>query len=107
MTGPQMLVDCTHPCVRRRLEAFADRLVGGSPGDRRSSPGVPRTHECVQSTTIPGGPRTHECVQSTREWERYSPMRLEGAVCVVTGGGSGIGAALARRFAEEGAARVI
>jgi NAD(P)-dependent dehydrogenase (short-subunit alcohol dehydrogenase family) len=34
-------------------------------------------------------------------------MELDGAVCVVTGGGNGIGAALARRFAAEGAAGVV
>lgn len=34
-------------------------------------------------------------------------MELSGAVCVVTGGGNGIGAALARRFAAEGAAGVV
>ncbi len=34
-------------------------------------------------------------------------MRLEGSVTVVTGGGSGIGAALATRLAEEGAAAVV
>ena len=34
-------------------------------------------------------------------------MELQGAVCVVTGGGNGIGAALARRFAAEGAAGVV
>lgn len=34
-------------------------------------------------------------------------MDLGGAVCVVTGGGNGIGAALSRRFAAEGAAGVI
>ena len=34
-------------------------------------------------------------------------MRVTGAVVVVTGGGSGIGAALARRFAAEGAAAVV
>lgn len=32
---------------------------------------------------------------------------LTGSVCVVTGGGNGIGAALARRFAAEGAAGVV
>jgi NAD(P)-dependent dehydrogenase (short-subunit alcohol dehydrogenase family) len=34
-------------------------------------------------------------------------MELAGAVCVVTGAGNGIGAALARRFAAEGAAGVV
>ena len=34
-------------------------------------------------------------------------MDIDGAVCVVTGGGNGIGAALARRFAAEGAAGVV
>ena len=34
-------------------------------------------------------------------------MDLAGAVCVVTGGGNGIGAALVRRFAAEGAAGVV
>ena len=34
-------------------------------------------------------------------------MQLDGAVCVVTGGGNGIGAALARRFGAEGAAGVV
>ena len=34
-------------------------------------------------------------------------MDLNGAVCVVTGGGNGIGAALARRFIAEGAAGVV
>lgn len=34
-------------------------------------------------------------------------MELGGAVCVITGGGNGIGAALARRFAAEGAAGVV
>ena len=34
-------------------------------------------------------------------------MRVAGAVVVVTGGGSGIGAALARRFAADGAAAVV
>jgi NAD(P)-dependent dehydrogenase (short-subunit alcohol dehydrogenase family) len=34
-------------------------------------------------------------------------VQLQGSVCVVTGGGNGIGAALARRFADEGAAGVV
>ena len=34
-------------------------------------------------------------------------MRVDGQVVVVTGAGSGIGAAMARRFAQEGAAAVV
>jgi NAD(P)-dependent dehydrogenase (short-subunit alcohol dehydrogenase family) len=34
-------------------------------------------------------------------------MELAGAVCIVTGAGNGIGAALARRFAADGAAGVV
>ena len=30
-------------------------------------------------------------------------MRLEGKVAIISGGGTGIGAAIARRFAAEGA----
>lgn len=36
-----------------------------------------------------------------------APVDIGGAVCVITGGGHGIGAALARRFAAEGAAGVV
>jgi NAD(P)-dependent dehydrogenase (short-subunit alcohol dehydrogenase family) len=34
-------------------------------------------------------------------------MKLEGKVVVVTGGANGIGSALSRRFAAEGAAGVV
>ena len=34
-------------------------------------------------------------------------MRLEGKVAIVSGGGSGIGAATAHRFADEGAKVVV
>jgi NAD(P)-dependent dehydrogenase (short-subunit alcohol dehydrogenase family) len=34
-------------------------------------------------------------------------MRLENTVAIVTGGGTGIGAAIARLFAQEGAAVTI
>ena len=34
-------------------------------------------------------------------------MRLQGKVAIVSGGGSGIGAATARRFADEGAKVVV
>ena len=34
-------------------------------------------------------------------------MQINGSIAVITGGGSGIGAALARRFAAEGAAAVV
>ncbi len=36
-----------------------------------------------------------------------TPSRMKGKVCLVTGGGSGIGRATARRMAEEGAAAVL
>jgi NAD(P)-dependent dehydrogenase (short-subunit alcohol dehydrogenase family) len=35
--------------------------------------------------------------------EKESKMRLKDRVCMITGGAAGIGAAVARRFAEEGA----
>ncbi|MGH2351577.1 MAG: SDR family NAD(P)-dependent oxidoreductase, partial [Chloroflexota bacterium] len=34
-------------------------------------------------------------------------MRLDGKVALITGGGSGVGAASARRMAEEGAAMAV
>ena len=42
-----------------------------------------------------------------RECERRASMMLEGKVAIVTGAGQGIGAATARRMAEEGASVVV
>src|SRR6218665_1962282 len=41
------------------------------------------------------------------EKQKETPMDMQGKVIVVTGGASGIGAALCRRFASAGAAGVV
>src|SRR5262245_52754007 len=48
------------------------------------------------------GPRHYSDVSSARE----RAMRLQGKVAIVTGAGGGIGAAICRRFATEGAALI-